>query len=582
MKKNTLPPIGIDNFAELILHRNDEDERYMFVDKSMLIKSFIGGAEKVAVITRPRRFGKTLNLSMLECFFNDQVLGEETKELFTNLAINKHPEVMKYQGKHKAIFLTFKGVKENVNYQGFYETICNKIGTLFEKHEDYIFSHGIKDDQKKRYREITNFEATETTYKNSLLFLSELLYKASGKKVYIFLDEYDAPIHDAYVEEYYEPCIKFMANLFGNTFKGNEYLEKAMITGILKVGKASLFSNLNNVKTYSMLHDNRYASYFGFTEEETNQLLKDAELPTQTKKLKEMYNGYEVGGVTLYNPWAIINFIAETKESTNEEEHIQHHWANTGGTHLLRDLLKSNLGAVRQGLEKLLLGGDIETFINDEIFFNHGMRSSAIDFWTLMLLAGYLKVVDKKKEGKRPMLYTLAFPNKEVAETFDMVAIEVAAQGKEHILTLENALYQLVEGNTAPFSDYITQSLGASASLRDTKNKDKEQFFHGFLLGLTSLLGDSHTIRSNRESGEGYYDIAIIPKDKNKYPIGILIELKTANSEKQNLQVLANQALSQIASKKYYQEMKTAKVPKILNLGLAFRHKDVALAKATI
>ena len=329
----------------------------------MLIESFIDDPAKVAVITRPRRFGKTLNLSMLEHFFNEEVGNKEEESLFSHLAISKHPEVMKYQGKHKAIFLTLKGVKENADYEGFYESIRNKIGILFRKHEDYIFDHAIKEDYKVLYREIANFKATEVAYKNALLFLSELLCRASGEKVYIFLDEYDAPIHDAYTEGYYEPCIKFMANLFGNTFKGNEYLNKAMITGILKVGKESLFSNLNNVKTYSMLTDKRYAEYFGFTEEETSQLLKEAELPTPTAALKAMYNGYEVNNITLYNPWAIINFIAEAKESNNKniEEAIQPYWVNTGGTGLITDLLAANLLEVEQDVSRLVQGKTIKS-----------------------------------------------------------------------------------------------------------------------------------------------------------------------------------------------------------------------------
>ena len=296
MKNKILLPIGLSNFAQIIHHRDTEGNPYTIVDKSMLIKSFLDATSAISLVTRPRRFGKTMNLSMLEHFFAREVNGVKTEGLFDDLKIRHHPETMKYQGQYQAIFLTLKSVKGG-NFEVFYEGMRRVIVDLFEQHKSYVLRHPLEEEQKRLYQSIIDQEASTTDYATSLRFLSGLLYKASGKQVYVFLDEYDTPIHDAYIKGYYEQCTSFMAKMFNNTFKGNPYLAKGMITGILKVAKASLFSDLNNVAVYSMLEDKRYNQYFGFTEEETDALLDKAALPTKAHTLKEFYDKSKFLGV---------------------------------------------------------------------------------------------------------------------------------------------------------------------------------------------------------------------------------------------------------------------------------------------
>ena len=575
MKKKILLPIGISEFDKLIQHRDSENNPYTFVDKSLLIKAFIDAGSAISLVTRPRRFGKTINLSMLEHFFAPEVNGIKTQGLFDGLNISKHPEAMKYQGQYQSIFITLKTVKGG-NFDTFYAGIKQQIAKLFEQHEDYLFSHNIKEAHKKLYNNITDKKAAQEEYAGALLFLSELLYKASGKQVYLFVDEYDTPIHDAYIKGYYNECTAFLAKMFNTTFKGNPYLAKAMITGILKVGKASLFSDLNNVTVYSMLEDKRYNKHFGFTEEETDALLDKAGLPTKAHKLKEMYNGYEVGGSTLYNPWSIVNFIdnACLLPENRIQEAMKPYWVNTGGTSLLRDLLQNNLVPIRLNLERLLRGEMIETVINEEVLFNPDMQNNPIDFWSLMLLAGYLKVGGREQQGLRSLKYKLAFPNQEILQTFNILAKEVAAHGQRYLLELEDACFELIEGDTTPFERYIRHFLEHVANPRDTKGKYKEQFFHGFALGLTSCVRDTHIILSNESSGDGFYDIALEPKEIRK-DIGVILELKVADNTKQDLKKLAQVARKQIQRRDYYQHMRKRGVKKILNVGVAFYHTEV-------
>ncbi len=568
--------MGVDNFAELVSHKDPQGNQNLFVDKTLLIKTLLEANDKITVITRPRRFGKSLNLSMLEHFFAERVLGQPTAPLFEHLLIRRHPEVMRYQGQHPVIFLTLKTVQGN-RFALFYERMSREIADLFSKHQKRLFDPGMSEADRMLYQAIVGCTAQQADYEKSLLFLCRLLYEATGQKVMVLLDEYDTPIHDAYIHDYYEACRSFIACLFNKTFKGNDYLEKAVITGILKVAQASLFSTLNNVAIYSMLQDDQYGAYFGFTEQETTRLLTQAALPPKAQTLKEMYNGYQVGGHILYNPFSIVSFVSKAVLRPDKiEEALRPYWIHTGGTHLIADLLRNNLLDLSEDLTTLIQGGTITTLIDEEVRFNPLLKDNAIAFWSVMLLAGYLKVVAKQKAANCLLPdYKLTFPNQEIKDTFHRLGIEVGAQGRQYASELIKACNHLAQGNPTPLATYLRNYLAIVASSHDTKGRYKEQFFHGLLLGLAACLAPTHHIRSNRESGQGRYDIALIPKDARE--VGIILEIKVAEKAK-DLQAVAQQACQQIKAKAYYRELQSLGVQRICGVGIAFVGSHIEVA----
>ncbi len=307
MGKNVLLPIGVDDFGVLVRREDSEGNKSLFVDKTLLIKSFVDVADIISLITRPRRFGKTLGLSMLEHFFAKEVNGMPTQGLFDGLLISKHPEAMRYQGQYPVIFLTLKDVKGNT-YESLYRSFVLLIRSLFEKHQYLLKSKKITAIQKEHITFFLKEKGDAKAYAESLHFLSRLLFQHTGKKVMLFLDEYDTPMHQAFIHGYYEEGRSLMSALFGKTFKGNEYIEKALITGILKISKASLFSDLNNVEVYSMLKDRQYGQYFGFTAEETNDLLDRAGLPKKAHTLKEFYDAAK-----LFSYFLLLRTQAQTR-----------------------------------------------------------------------------------------------------------------------------------------------------------------------------------------------------------------------------------------------------------------------------
>ena len=570
--KKTMMPIGVDNFATLVRYRVPEDNPYLFVDKSLFIKEFIGAGDVITLITRPRRFGKSLTLSMLQHFLASEVSGQRTKGLFDGLKISQHPEIMRHQGQYPVIFLTLKEAKGK-DFEEMYGVIKNSIRDLYETHHYLLLSDVVFSNQKNLFEKFLNEEATKENYKASLHFLSQLLYQHTGKKVYILLDEYDTPIHDAYVHDYYEACRSFLAAMLGKTFKGNNFLERALITGILKVAKSSLFSELNNVKVYTML-SKKYAPYFGFTEEETDDLLNRAGLPQKAHALKEMYNGYEIGQHTLYNPFSIVSFIDEVLNDPEApiEEALKPYWVNSGGTHLIGDMIQNNLADLEEGLTALLQGKSLKTPINEEVIFHPNLRHNGVAFWSVLLLSGYLKVVDKEIDEFGTYQYHLLFPNEEIKRAIRLMLIDIVAGGLYHHDSYLLGIRALVKEDIDGFTAFLKEYMRRSPSYFDTGGERKELFYHGLVLGMTTALLSTHHITSNRESGAGRYDIALQPKDKKRK--GIVIEIKIAD-EKEDLKQVAQRACEQIATKQYAQEMQAQGIKDFLYVGIAFRDKQV-------
>ena len=420
-------PIDIDNFRQLITHRNEEGQAYLFVDKTLFIREFLNAGDYVTIITRPRRFGKTLTLSMLQHFLASEVNGQKTKGLFDGLKISAHPNIMKDQGQCPVIFLTFKEVKGK-SFEQLLERFQEVIKELFQEHR-YLLDTDIFPEDKRMFKKILNKEASKIDYQAALKDLSRLLYQHTGKDVYILLDEYDTPVHDAYVYGYAEELQSFLDAILGRTFKGNNFLARGLITGIIQVPQSSIFSGFNNAKVYKILDDARYTQYFGFTEAETDDLLDRAGLPQKAHDLKDMYNGYQVRKQTLYNPYSMVSFIknALLLEEDEMKEALKPYWVNTDDTYLIDDLIKNNLAGLKADFTSLLNQEPIETLINENVIFNPQLQGNSVAFWSILLLSGYLKVVDKTQKG-RFYLYKVTLPNEEIRSMFERMLLSVVAR----------------------------------------------------------------------------------------------------------------------------------------------------------
>ncbi len=570
--KPPMMPCGIDNYHELITHRNTEDSAYLFVDKTLFIKKFLDAGDKITLITRPRRFGKTLTLSMIQHFLASEVNGRQTKGLFDGLKISQYLETMKKQGQYPVIFLTLKEAKGK-SFEEIYGSIKTAIRDLYQVHRYLLSSDKLFSDQKEDFQKILNRQANEDDYKASLNSLSRYLFQHTGKEAYILLDEYDTPINDAYVHGCYEECRSFLASMFGKTFKGNEFLERGLITGILKIAKASLFSELNNLKVYTMYNDARYSQYFGFTEEETNEFLDRAGLSQKAHELKEMYNGYEIEGYTLYNPFSIISFVGELLliGEDRKEEALKPYWINTGGTHLIGELIKNNLKGLKEDLTSLLDNEAIETYINENVIYNPKLRDDSVGFWSVLLLSGYLKSIHKEKDEFGEENHTICFPNEEIRLSIRKLLLSVSFESQHNQMMLGD-MKALAEGDVSQFVQFVKDYLTTSISYFDINDQSEERSYHLLLLGMAAFYANTHHIRSNRESGKGRYDIALEPKINGMK--AIIFELKVAG-EDQDLKQVAQDAYDQIQTRQYKTDMEARGITDIILLGMAFRGKDV-------
>ena len=564
-------PAGIDNFRELVTHKDSKGNSYIFVDKSLFIRDFIDGDDKITLITRPRRFGKTINLSMLEHFFNKEINGKPTKGLFDGLKVSTYPEIMAYQSNTPAIFISFKEIKGD-SFEEAYSRFKELIRKLFEKHEYQLKNEIISPEQKIFYKSFISKTAYKEEHETSLHFLSNLLHDVYGKKIYIFIDEYDTPLHNAYINNYYEKMRSFIASMFNQALKGNGFVEKAIITGIIKIAKSSLFSELNNVGDYTCLDSPLYSDYFGFTEEETNEYLDKAGLPSKAHQLKQMYNGYSINGTTLYNPYSIVKFISRSLQTNNLEKSLKPYWINSGGHGIISNVLSSNMEYLQEDIARLFNNIPIKTPINENIIMGNYLKGNSVSFWSLMLLAGYLNPISEIKEDEFEYSYELKFPNQEVRASFKVLVIEILAGGKDNEYQYKEAMKSLSKGEIIEFEKFIEKYLRETPSYYDVYEGSQEKFYHGMILGMTACLYNTHIIRSNRESGEGRYDISMEPRDKEGK--GIIIELK-AGKENEDLGELAKTAYEQIQKKDYAREMESKDIKEIIPIGIAFSGKEV-------
>ncbi len=550
-------PIGLSDFREL---RQGE---YYFVDKSPLIPEIINAGAKTVLIPRPRRFGKTLNLSMVR-YFLEYCEGEEREErekLFHGLAIKGMDELNDHFGRYPVIFLTLKDLKGN-KFEDFFVKITWLIIEEFERHclkvEEVISNR----QEQKVFERIREGEADENLYEGSLRLLSSLLSRAYGVNPVILIDEYDTPVHSAYVNGYYKETIAFMRGLLSGAFKDNPSLFKAVITGILRVAKESIFSGLNNLGVYTIL-DEKFSDCFGFTTEEVKEILSVYDLDNRFTEVNRWYNGYDFGGTVIFNPWSIINFT--------DRRVTKHYWANTSSNDLVRELIREGSDRLREDMEKLLRNEAFESEIDENIAFQN-LKNSEKNVYSLLFFSGYLKCVEQRIE-EDTLICKLMIPNGEVRYVYrDIISawVEESFESRK----LKAMLKGLTEGNIDLFSRLLNEFVITTLSFFDTKGKNPEAVYQAFILGALLNLSKDYNVSSNRELGYGRYDVLVLPKEKER--LAVVMELKSITGFYEEAPEKAiEDALLQIESRGYTKELKAKGYEKILKLAVVSDGKKV-------
>lgn len=543
MKNKKTMPIGIDDFKTLIT------KNYYYFDKTKMIEELLENDFEVVLFTRPRRFGKSLNMSMLKYFF-DVRNCKENKSLFEGLYISKS-KYRREQGKYPVIYISFKDIKKK-NWEETYELIKSNIYDLYYEHR-YVLDK-LDEIKKEEYNDIL-LRKKEPIWSLALEKLSEYLYLYYGEKAIILIDEYDTPLIYAYEFSYYEEAINFFRTLYGSALKGNKYLEKGVLTGILRIVREGIFSGLNNLIVYTIL-DKKYSNYFGLTEKEVEKSLKEYKLIEELEKVKKWYNGYKFGESNIYNPWSIINYLSS--------EELVEYWVNTSNDNTINRLIKNSQISMFEDLKKIFEGKSVSKIIN--LTSNMSNLRNPQEIWQLMLFSGYL-TISKKISNKE---YELKIPNYEVQSFFKDSFINENFSDKSTFNQMINAL---LDGNIDMYKYYLQQIMLLFYSYHDG-DKINEKPYHNLILGSILYLEDWYEIDSNIERGFGRTDLTLTPKDKIK--LGYIFEFKVVSEEK-DLEGATKEAIKQIKQKKYDTKMRNDGVEKILCIGIAFCGKKVDL-----
>ena len=538
-------PIGLSDFKKLI------EGNYYYFDKTNFIDEIIKDGSEVKLFTRPRRFGKTLNMSMLKYFF-DIKEAEENRKLFKDLYIEK-TESFKEQGQYPVIFLSLKDLKADN-----WESMANYLKVLISNLclENKYLLKNLDSFDKDLFESYINKNAKTESLKDTLKFLTRILYEKYNKKVVVLIDEYDAPLVSAYHNKYYEKAKDFFKTFYSSVLKDNVYLQMGVMTGIIRVIKAGIFSDLNNLNTYTILSD-FYLNCYGLTEEEVKKSLIDYNLEYEMGDVKDWYDGYRFGKSEVYNPWSILNFL-HAKE-------LRAYWVDTSGNDLINDVLKIVRKDIVRDLKKLFDGEGLKQNLSGTSDLSRLLSEEEI--WELMLFSGYLTVEEKIDED----YYILRLPNKEVRRLFKRTFIEKYFGRGNKLIDLMEAL---TENRIEDYEETLQDILLKSVSYNDTK-KGNEAFYHGFILGMSLYLEREYIVKSNIESGLGRYDVSIEPKNKNKR--GYILEFKaTDNVDK--LEEISKEALKQIEEAKYSSSLKQTDTKEILHLGIAFCGKQIKVS----
>ena len=526
-------PIGVDDFKKLI-----ENNAY-YIDKTKFIADILNDAAEVKLFTRPRRFGKTLNMSTLKYFFDIQN-KDENRKLFNGLDIEKSQYISE-QGKYPVIFISMKGIKAP-NWEDYLFQIKTLIKELYN---EFSFIREILNKSELDSFDKIWLKKDDGEYSNALKNLTAYLYKYYKKEVILLIDEYDNPLITAYEYHYYDDALPFFKVFYGEALKTNPYLKMGVMTGIIRVIKAGIFSDLNNLRVYSIL-SKQYSDFFGFTQNEVENALEDFNIEYELPDVKIWYDGYKFGNSEVYNPWSILNFL--------EDRELEAYWVGTSNNFLINDILKNTNSEINDSLEKLFNEERIE-----EIITGNSDLSSLLSYhkiWELLLFSGYL-TIDKKIDRK---LYSLRIPNKEINELFKDEFIDVNFGDS----LFRNTMEALKKNKIDSFEKYLQNILLKSTSYYDTSNED---FYHGLILGMTLYLDRNYYVTSNRESGFGRYDVIIEPKNRNNR--GYILEFKVAKIEK-DLEKVSKEAIEQIIDKKYDTQLKERGIKDITLLGIAF------------
>ena len=552
--------IGNQNFPSI------RENNSFYVDKTFFIKEWWDNRDVVTLITRPRRFGKTLNMSMTEAFFSNQYAGRE--DLFEGLDIWKDPKYREMQGSYPTIFLSFADIKAST-YKGARSAIIQKLIRLYNMY-DYLKTDRVLREADWDYIRSVKTDMTDEIAAVTLNYLCDYLYRYSGKKVLVFLDEYDTPLQEAFVNGYWEELAEFMRSLFNSTFKTNPYMERGLLTGITRVGKESIFSDLNNIEVVTTT-SGKYKTSFGFTEEEVRCALKDFELLDSMEKVKMWYDGFRFGNrKDIYNPWSITKYLDSGK--------FDSYWANTSSNSLVSKLIREGTPDIKIAMEDLLKGSQIESVIDEEIVFSQLNQNDAA-IWSLLLASGYLKVEKAPAEGTGGV-YALSLTNYEVEKMFRRMIHEWFQNAS---VRYNDFVKALLDEDADYMNEFMNQIALATFSSFDAGKKpyekaEPEKFYHGFLLGLTVDLANEYRIMSNRESGLGRYDVILEPLKEGLH--AFIFEFKVRRPQKEkNLEETVQNALKQIADKEYDTELIARGIPKerIRHFGFAFEGKKVLI-----
>lgn len=549
-------PIGISDYVRT-------QSEYYYVDKTLLIKDFLDRKPLVSLFTRPRRFGKTLNMDMLRVFF--EISKENTGKYFEDKVIWKcGEEYRSHQGKYPVIFLTFKDVKFDT-----WEATIDKIKGLLQeeygRHQELLASDKLSAYEKEYFGKILDSSANEVELTSALERLSKMLTSHYGKAPIIIIDEYDTPIQEGYAKDFYEEIIGFMRNFFSGAFKDNKNLSYGFLTGILRIAQESIFSGLNNLTVNSVM-DEEYDRYFGFTEDEVEQMLDYYGVSEKEAELKEWYDGYLFGKEEIYNPWSVINYISKGCIP-------QAYWVNTGKNEVLEDVLKVATDDITERLYSLLQGERVIVRIDQNVVYRSFTEEPA-NIYSLLLVAGYLKTPKKELQGDGSYLCEVSIPNKEIAAVYKNEILSHLLQiGAISRTTANKIAESLYANDDRKLQGAIAEYMDKAISFYDAGT---ESFYHGLMLGLIALMDSRYKIKSNRESGDGRYDISMFPKE-GRNP-GIIMELKWKKAlSTEELDRLAEDALVQIEDKRYDSEMKEEGIKEILKFGIAFTGKKVCI-----
>lgn len=547
-------PVGISDYVRA-------QSEYYYVDKTLLIKEFLDQKPLVSLFTRPRRFGKTLNMDMIRVFF--EISEEDTSKYFIDKDIWKCGEKYRsHQGKYPVVFLTFKDVKFD-SWKATIDKIRSLLQEEYGRHWKLLDSDRIAKYEKEYYTRIIEGTANEVDLTSALEKLSKMLKSHYGTAPIIIIDEYDTPIQEGYSKEFYDEIIGFMRNFFSGAFKDNKNLSYGFLTGILRISQESIFSGLNNLNVNSVM-DEEYDSYFGFTEIEVHEMLEYYEAAEKEAELKDWYDGYLFGSEEIFNPWSVINYISKGCIP-------QAYWVNTGKNEILEDVLRIATDDIKEKLFALLQGERVIARIDQNVVYR-SLSDDPANIYSLLLVAGYLKMPKKELQADGSYLCEVSIPNKEISAVYKSEIISHLLQIGAITRTTANKIAESLYANDfKKLQNAIAEYMDKSISFYDA---GAEGFYHGLILGLIALMDNQYKIKSNRESGDGRYDISLIPREK-RYP-GIIMEIKwKSNLNEDALEILAEDALAQIDNMRYDTEMMEEGIENILKLGIAFSGKKV-------